>query len=202
LSVVGGVGLADATRLLFSDHPEMRVFACAVGLAMAVSSARAAEQPLVPSWMKIEKSAHLVRLNIIAGWNANNGALNFNGYFSGDMTVVVPVAWTVDIAFKNTDGMLPHSLVVTKPFKPDEMPDLAGVKEVAIPRAYTNNPEEGIPAPKTDTVRFATKDAGEFYFFCGAPGHGHGGMWTRLKVDPSAEAPYVLIDKGAENGRE
>jgi hypothetical protein len=94
--------------------------------------------------------------------------------------------------------MLPHSLVVTRPFNSDEMPDLAGVDKVAIPRAYTNDPDQGIPSSKTDTVRFVAKTAGEFYFFCGAPGHGHGGMWTRLKVDPAAEAPYVVVAEGAE----
>jgi hypothetical protein len=183
----------------------MRVFARAGGhaavLALSLAASAAAEEPLVPSWMKIEKSGHLVRLDVTAGWNANNGALNFNGYFGGDMTVVVPVAWTVDIAFKNNDGMLPHSLVVTKPFKPEEMPDLAGLDQVAIPRAYTNNPEQGLPAPKTDTVRFATKTAGDFYLFCGAPGHGHGGMWAKLKVDAAVESPYVVVDKSAAAGR-
>ena len=180
----------------------MRIFARVGGLAavlaLSLVAAASADEPLVPSWMKIEKSARLVRLNIVAGWNANNGALNYNGYFSGDMTVVVPVAWTIDLVFKNTDAMLPHSLVVTRPFKSDEMPDLAGVDQVAIPRAYTNDPDKGIPSTKTDTVRFIAKDAGEFYFFCGAPGHGHGGMWTRLKVDPAAEAPYVMLAEGAE----
>jgi hypothetical protein len=175
--------------------------ALGAGLVLALGPSSAAEAPLVPSWMKIEKGAHLVRLNIIAGWNANNGALNFNGYFAGNMTVVVPPAWTVDIAFKNTDAMLPHSLVVTKAFAPDEMPELAGLKQVAIPRAYTNNPEEGIPSPKTDNLRFITKDPGEFYFFCGAPVHGRGGMWTRLTVDPAAEAPYVILAGAGEEGR-
>jgi sulfocyanin len=183
----------------------MRVAALTLGFVVAVlslpGSGRAAEEKLTPSWFKVEKSARLVRLNIVAGWNANNGALNFNGYFSGDMTVVVPVAWAVEIAFKNNDAMLPHSLLVTKPFTKDDVPDKAGVAQVAIPRAYTNNPEEGIPSPKTDTVRFATKEAGNFYLFCGAPGHGHGGMWVKLTVDANADAPYVLIDKSGDPGR-
>src|SRR5258708_29927493 len=120
-----------------------RVGGLAAVLALSLVAAASADEPLVPSWMKIEKPARLVRLNIVAGWNANNGALNFNGYFGGDMTVVVPVAWTVDIAFKNTDAILPHSIMVKKTFTPEEMPDLAGLNQVAIPRAYTNNPEEG-----------------------------------------------------------
>jgi sulfocyanin len=162
------------------------------------SGAICAAEKLVPGWMKIQAPARLVRLDIVAGWNANDGALNFNGYFNGDLTVVVPVGWTVDIAFKNNDGMLPHSLVVTRPFPPGEMPQTAGTKEVAIPRAYTNDPEQGIPAAKTDSIRFAAKEAGEFYMFCGAPGHGQGGMWVKLKIDPAAETPYALVEEGAD----
>ncbi len=170
-----------------------------VGL-LSIASGRA-ETPSVPSWMKIDAAGKRVSLNIITGFNANNGALNFNGYFAGDMTVVVPVGWTVDIDFKNQDAMLPHSLVVTKAFDKDHIPDLAGVNEVAIPRAYTNNPEEGIPSPKTDMVRFVAKQAGDYLFFCGAPGHGLGGMYTKLKVDPAATAPYILVEPGAQTGR-
>jgi hypothetical protein len=183
----------------------MRTFArlvclIAILLTSPPQPSRAADR-FVPSWMKIEAAAHLVRLNIVSGWNANNGGLNYNGYHSGDMTVVVPLDWSVDIAFKNNDAMLPHSLVVTKPYKEDEFPDLAGADQVALPRAYTDNPEQGIPSPKTDTLHFVAKTAGDFYFFCGAPGHGHGGMWTKLKIDPAATAPYVDIDKAAEPGR-
>jgi hypothetical protein len=174
-----------------------RAAAFAASLLAFVGMASADER-LVPSWMKIQESVRLVRLDIVAGWNANNGALNYNGYFSGDLTVVVPVAWTVDIVFKNNDAMLPHSLVITRPYKSEEMPELAGIDQVAIPRAYTNDPDQGIPSPKTDTVRFIVKTAGDFYFFCGAPGHGHGGMWARLRADPDAEAPYVLLAEAAE----
>jgi hypothetical protein len=61
-------------------------------LAFVAAAAAASDEKLVPSWMKIQAPARLVRLDIVAGWNANNGALNYNGYFSGDMTVVVPAA--------------------------------------------------------------------------------------------------------------
>src|SRR5215469_12535221 len=102
------------------------VRAALVAACCLVASGAGAAEKLVPSWMKITAPARLVRLDIVAGWNANDGALNFNGYFSGDATVVVPVGWTVDIAFKNNDGMLPHSLVVTRPYKREEIPQTAG----------------------------------------------------------------------------
>jgi sulfocyanin len=154
-----------------------------------------------PSWMKNDVSAKHVALDIVAGFNANNGALNYNGYFTGDMTVVVPVGWTVDIHFKNNDAMLPHSLVVTKSFPPGHFPDHAGVEDIAIPRAYTDNPDQGIPSPRTDTLTFTATTAGDYDFLCGVPGHGQAGMWTKLVVDPTAKAPYVMLSPKAEPGR-
>jgi sulfocyanin len=154
-----------------------------------------------PSWMKNDVPAKHVTLDIVAGFNANNGALNYNGYFTGDMTVVVPVGWTVDIHFKNNDAMLPHSLVVTKSYPQGHFPDHAGVEAVAIPRAYTDNPDQGIPSPKTDTLTFTATTIGDYDFLCGVPGHGQAGMWTKLVVDPAAQAPYVTLSPEAQPGR-
>src|ERR1700759_3607703 len=69
-----------------------------------------------PSWMKVNAQAKSVALDIVAGSNANNGALNFNGFYGGDMTVVIPQGWTVKVTFTNHDGMLPHSVLVTKAY--------------------------------------------------------------------------------------
>jgi len=177
-----------------------------IALLLLASCLLAAQAPpqeagKTPSWMVADAQRKLVKLDIIAGFNANNGALNYNGYYTGSMRVIVPLGWTVEIAFHNHDGMLPHSLLVTRPFTPDEMPVLAGVNQLAISHAYTINPEQGIFAPKTDTVSFQAKPAGEDYFFCGAPNHGRGGMWTRLTIDPAAAAPSVAVAANAEPGR-
>jgi sulfocyanin len=169
-------------------------------LTLAPPAAAQSDQQ-TPSWMKNDASAKHMTLDIVAGFNANNGALNYNGYFTGDMTVVVPVGWTVDIHFKNNDAMLPHSLVVTKSFPPGHFPDHAGVEDVAIPRAYTDNPDQGIPSPRTDTLTFTATTAGDYDFLCGVPGHGQAGMWTKLIVDPAAKAPYVTLGPKAEPGR-
>ncbi len=168
---------------------------------MPLAAPARAQAQLTPSWMKIDAPTKHVSLDVVAGFNANNGALNFNGYFTGDMTVVVPVGWTVTIHFKNNDGMLPHSLLLTKPYAKDRFPDQAGVNDVAIPRAYTDNPDQGIPSPKTDTVDFVTRDPGPYDALCGAPGHAQGGMWIKFVIDAAAAAPYATIAPGAESGR-
>lgn len=170
-------------------------------LLLFAAPASAQSGHLTPSWMKADAAAKHVTLDIVAGFNANNGALNYNGYDTGDMTVVVPAGWTVDIHFKNNDAMLPHSLLVTKPFAHDHFPDHAGLAEVAIPRAYTDNPDQGIPSPKTDTVTFVAAKPGDYYFLCGAPGHAQAGMWTKFTVDAAATQPYVILAPAAEPGR-
>lgn len=180
--------------------PAKGAAAAALLFLLSLNSARAQSEPH-PSWLQADAGSKKVRIDIIAGFNANNGALNFNGYFTGDMTIIVPVGWTVEVDFKNNDAMLPHSLLVTKPYPPDHVPEIAGVNEVAIPRAYTDNPDQGIPAPKGDKVSFKAQAPGDYWFFCGAPGHGQGGMWTKFKIDAAASAPSVTVAQGAEPGR-
>ena len=154
-----------------------------------------------PSWMKVDAAKKSVSLDLVSGWNAENGALNYNGYFQGDMTLVMPVGWIVKVSFTNHDGMLPHSMLVTKQYAKDDIPQEAGNAEVAISKAYTDNPIGGLAPNEKDDFSFKTSDAGSFWLFCGVPGHGQQGMYVDLKVDPSAERPDVLIAKGAAAGR-
>ncbi|WP_448206700.1 sulfocyanin-like copper-binding protein [Azospirillum sp. sgz302134] len=171
------------------------------GTLTAVFSGVVADEKLTPSWITANPDRKQVRMDVVAGWNPNNGALNFNGYYKGGMTVVVPVGWTVSIKFTNHDGMLPHSLLVTKAYAPNEMPDVAGVNQVAIPRAYTNSPEQGLPPNGGDTLDFKTSTAGDFDFICGVAAHATGGMWTKFRVDDQATEPYMIIASGVEEGR-
>ena len=157
-------------------------------------------ETLTPSWMKIAEASRTVVIELVAGWNANNGALNYNGYYKGDMTIVVPVGWTVDIKFSNHDGMLPHSMVITKPFD-DHIPEQAGLNELAINRAYSVDPESGIMSNQTDEIRFAARDAGKYWMLCGVTGHGLQGMWVAFEVDAKAQLPSITIASGAEAGR-
>lgn len=172
-----------------------------VGTLTAVVTGVVADEKLTPSWITANPDRKQIRMDVVAGWNPNNGALNFNGYYKGSMTVVVPVGWTVSIKFTNHDGMLPHSLLITKPYKQEEMPDVAGVAQVAISRAYTINPEQGLPPNGGDTLDFKTSTPGDFDFLCGVAAHATGGMWTKFRVDDQATEPYMIIASGAEEGR-
>jgi hypothetical protein len=40
--------------------------------------------------MTVDAGAHKVSMDVVAGFNPNNSNWNFNGYYDGEITVVVP----------------------------------------------------------------------------------------------------------------
>jgi len=156
--------------------------------------ARAQQQRVDPTWLSFDSAAKTARFQLIAGLTGLNGALNFNGFRDGALTVVMPVGWTAEIRFKNHDGMLPHSAEVISPQTPLPSQPVSP----AIPRAFTLKLATGLPPEGTDTMRFAAQPAGEYLIFCGVPGHGAAGMWIRLHVSATAHTPALLLTPSAE----
>jgi sulfocyanin len=174
---------------------------CVIAVVGQIAAATAgAADKIKPSWMTIDAADKSVAMEIIAGWDPDNGALNYNGFFEGQLTVVVPVGWKVSIHFVNHDGDLPHSLLITRPYPKGSFPDVAGQDQVAIPRAYSRSPDTGIDANQDDQIDFTVKEPGQYYMFCGAQGHAHGGMWNKFEVSAEASEPYVIIADGAPAG--
>jgi hypothetical protein len=155
--------------------------------------ARSQQQRVDPTWLTFDPGAKTARFQLIAGLTGLNGALNFNGFRDGGLTLVIPVGWKAEIAFKNHDGMLPHSAEVIAPQTPLPTQPVSP----AIPRAFTLNLATGLPPQGTDVMRFAARPAGEYLIFCGVPGHGAAGMWIRLRVSATAPAPALLITPSA-----
>jgi sulfocyanin len=178
----------------------LRWVVLAVVLCVPAASSRAEEQ-MVPSWMAIDAGARKVQMDVVAGFNPNNSTWNFNGYYEGGMTVVVPEGWRVEITLSNRDGDVPHSLVVMADPGEAELPLQAGREQAAFARAYSRSPEQGISAGNQDVVSFKADEAGDYLWFCGVPGHGQSGMWTRFVVAADASAPYVSVAADAEPGR-
>jgi sulfocyanin len=172
-----------------------------VALLLVGSGSSLAGEPVVPSWMNVDAGAKKVAMDVVAGFNPNNSNWNFNGYYEGDMTVVVPEGWRVAITFTNRDSDMPHSLVVTADPGPDNLPLQAGREQAAFARAYSRSPERGISAGDDDTISFKTNKTGDFLWFCGVPGHGQSGMWTRFAVKDNPGTPHVIIAPDAEPGR-
>jgi len=168
-----------------------RILAAMVGLVTVslAGPASAQQQRVDPTWLSFDTAAKTVRFQLIAGLTGLNGALNFNGFRDGELTLVVPLGWKSEIDFRNHDGMLPHSAQVIAPQTPLPTQPVGP----AIPRAFTLKLAEGLPSEATDIMRFAAEPAGEYLIFCGVPGHGAAGMWIRLRVSATATTPALLL---------
>src|SRR2546421_4338790 len=151
-----------------------------VTLSLAVP-ASAQQQRVDPTWLTFDSAAKTVRFQLIAGLTGLNGALNYNGFRDGGLTLVVPVGWNAEIAFRNHDGMLPHSAEVIAPQTPLPTQSV----DPAIGRAFTLQLSAGLPSEARDEMRFAARPAGEYLIFCGVPGHGA----PRMGVRPPGRAP-------------
>ena len=162
--------------------------------ANAQQQRNAEQQRVDATWLSFDTAAKTVRFQLIAGLTGLNGALNFNGFRDGELTLVVPVGWETRIEFRNHDGMLPHSAEVITP----QTPLPAQPVGPAIPRAFTLQLATGLPPEGTDVMRFTAQPAGEYLIFCGVPGHGASGMWIRLRVSATAQAPEMLLTPATE----
>ena len=168
------------------------MFRLAIALSLICSFAapmRAQQQHVDSKWLSFDPATKTARFQLIAGLTGVNGALNFNGFRDGGLTLVMPVGWQAEIAFRNHDGMLPHSAEVISPQTPLPVQPVTP----AIPRAFTLKLAEGLPPQGTDVMRFAAQPPGEYLIFCGVPGHGAAGMWIRLRVSTTTQTPALLL---------
>ncbi|MEP7088323.1 MAG: sulfocyanin-like copper-binding protein [Gemmatimonadota bacterium] len=157
----------------------------------APKSATVAAAPAAPSadvtvneFMSYDAAAKTVKLKLNAAHGSNNGGMNFNGGFSGNATITVPVGWSVSWLFTNEDA-IPHSAIVL----PNKMPFPAQPQDPAIPRAYTADVGGGLSTGKTDATTFKASPAGDYVIACGVPGHAPSGMWIRFTVSADAKVP-------------
>jgi sulfocyanin len=143
-------------------------------------------------WMRVDEAGKKVEMDIVAGLTGENGAWNFNGHAKGEMTITVPVGWTVVMNFTSHDANVPHSLYVTDqaPPYPSVMPG-----QPAISRAYSINLPQGIGPGKSDVLRFTVDKPGDYYLVCGVPGHAASGMWDYFRVSAEARRPSVELKK-------
>src|SRR2546428_11750417 len=144
-------------------------------------------QALDPSWLQCDTTTRTVAFELVAGLTGLSGALNFNGFRDGELTLTVPLGWTVVMHFRNHDGMLPHSAEII----PDTHPLPTGPVAPAFPRAFTLRLDQGLISEQTDDIRFIADRGGSYLIFCGVPGHGAAGMWVRLEVLGSVRKPSL-----------
>lgn len=165
-----------------------RLVAIVVAVAMIVPAlVKGQQQPVDPNWLLVNATSKTLRFQLIAGLTGSNGALNFNGYTDGGLTLTIPTGWTVEMDFVNNDGMLPHSAIVVAA----TLPIPATPTDAAMSRAVTVRLSEGLPPLAKDTMRFTAAPAGDYFIVCGVPGHATAGMWIRLVVSDAAKAPTM-----------
>jgi len=156
--------------------------------ASAAGAQAATGRPRVdPSWLRVDAGSKTAEFQLIAGLTGLNGALNFNGFRDGRLTLTVPRGWHVVLHFRNHEGMLPPSAEVID----DTRPVPTGPAPAAFDRAFTLRLAEGLPPQGEDDVRFVADRVGSFLIFCGVPGHGTQGMWIRFRVSGQARRPTV-----------
>jgi hypothetical protein len=157
-------------------------------ILLTLGAAARSVTPPDPSWLSWNPATRTVTFQLIAGLTGSaKSPFNFNGYVDGELTLVVPDSASMVMNFVNVDGT-PHSAVVID--DKDPMPNMA--ENPAIPRAYTIKASEGLGYYQKDVMRFRATPPGGYRIFCGVPGHGLSGMWIRLKIDPTAEAPKMV----------
>lgn len=148
------------------------------------------------TWLTVDTTAKTATFQLIAGLTGLNGALNFNGFSDGRLTLTVPLNWHVVIHFTNRDGDLPHSAEViadTKPLPP-------GPVDPAFDRAVTIRLAQGLEAGAEDDIKFVANKVGSYLIFCAVPGHGLAGMWIRFKVSRTEMRPTLAATPAPGRG--
>lgn len=161
---------------------------CTLAAAGAAQSASTSTQRVDPSWLAADTASRTAGFNLIAALTGLNGALNFNGFRDGGLTVTVPLNWHVVMHFSNHDGMLPHSAEV--------IPEGAvpiGPVAAAFSQAITLKLQEGLTFSERDDLKFFADQAGSYLIICAVPGHAAAGMWIRFKVEDGARRPSVAV---------
>jgi FtsP/CotA-like multicopper oxidase with cupredoxin domain len=174
-----------------SDSGSAASSAASAPAASAPAAAAPATGALqTPDWYQVDNAARTVTLAITAGATNKGNYWNYNGYTNGEVTVVVPVGYTVTINYTNSDPNMAHSIGVdarTSGFPAAFPADYQPVFEGAI----SENPMDMANATLTgesETVTFVASEAGNYSLACYVPGHAVVGMWIGFEVSASGDA--------------
>jgi sulfocyanin len=132
-------------------------------------------------------AAHSVDVTIVAGKDAGGGGFDFNGYQNGAMTITIPAGWHVVVHFANLNDV-PHSVAVL-PVGADKQPSPPSAP--VFSGATTKEFAAGLPKGAKQTFTFDATKPGTYELVCGVSGHAISGMWDRLVVSATADAPGV-----------
>ena len=181
--------------MILGSERALSIGIVAVAVAVAPPVAAQSASVLDPSWLQVDTTTKTVTFQLVAGLTGLNGALNFNGFRDGGLTLTVPLGWNVVMHFRNHDGMLPHSAEVIDTVHPLPLQPVSP----AFPKAFTVRLAEGIPSEGRDDLLFIADKGGSYLIFCGVPGHGASGMWIRLMVSNSVSQPSLAATPSGQH---
>ena len=169
----------------------------ALGLLAGIAPAG---EPFVPSWIKNFPADNTVAIEIVADWNQveryrrdniRTDIIDFNGYWGGNLTIIVPANWSVEVTFINGSLSFRHSLMVTRVFAQSEMPVKLTAKD-AIWGAYTD-PPEGIKTNERRQLNFVAQQAGNYFLACARQTHLMDGHWIGFEVRDNLDRAEAVI---------
>ncbi len=143
-----------------------------------------------PDWIQVDHDAQTVTLDIVAGQDQTNNRWNFNGYASGNATVVVPQGYEVTIDFENADPNNPHSVAIdsrTGASWPATFDNPTPAFEGAMTSGAASMTDSTQPNA-SETISFTADQAGSYTMICYVPAHAATGMWIGFEVSAAGEA--------------
>lgn len=158
--------------------------------AMGGQAGRTGGQLSTPGWYRVDHDARTVTLEITAGQTDANNRWNFNGYASGNATVVVPQGYEVTVNFRNADPANPHSVAVdsrTGPNWPATFEDPTPAFEGATTTGAASMTDSTQPN-ESETISFTASQAGRYSLVCYVPAHAATGMWIGFEVSADGQA--------------
>ena len=137
---------------------------------------------LVPTWIKSDPGSKSVRLDVAADWNDNNatGCGNLNGYFRGSVTILIPEGWRVTIDYHVIGDRHRHSLMLTRPYDPKNLPLRVSEAE-AVDGVHSRSPIEGLAPGDNDQLQFTSK-TGSYWLISAKGTDLIAGVWIKLDV--------------------
>jgi len=175
-------------RQLLALAPVPVLLGAAAFLASCGNDTNGSEPELEPSQvMTVQATSRTVELTLTAADTSNYGGFNFDGYSTGQMTVYVPLGWTVDVTCHNSSSVLTHSCSVI-----DDVPIAPSGGPIAFYGSTTPSPVDGIGCGVTDHYSFVAARLGRFRIACLVSGHEADGMWDWMVVTQSGQ-PRVSV---------
>ncbi len=122
-------------------------------------------------WLSYDPAARTATLKLVAGYKGVNRGLSYDGYSNGQLSVSVPVGWTVVVDFSNA-ATINHSAVVVTP---------TGTSPF-FPGAGNPDPTVGLNPGASLPFSFLASAVGSYRIACLVPGHEGLGMWASFQV--------------------